>query len=404
MATATPNSSTNAIEVNPLGWNNNFNMIFLEQPVGVGFSYSDDKRDYSMFNDTISAADNYAWLQAFMNAMPQYSTQPLWFAGESYGGAYIPQLSYAVLTGANTGLKAQLAGVLIGNPVLSCPDNFINIVGLVQADILFHHALVPQSARDDYVAQGCAELYPKDPSLCNTLYSDLLNLMGPINPDNEWSNEMNGGNGTLGLYVGAPAVDRDANWATYLNRADVQAAIGAKSPVFPPWNDCVMNNDWQYDATFPSSLPQYTALFQAGKQVLIYSGDVDVATCPFAGTQYCLNQMNRPVLSGWQSWNVQGQQAGYVQQYDVMTFATVKGGGHEAPGFQPLASYEMVNRFISTGNILGTTTPKSKATVTDNEETSSTDRAMNGRLAQSERLRMAMKRAIENGVNRQKNE
>lgn len=59
-------------------------VVYFEQPVGVGFSYSENPADYGMLNDTISAADNYAWIQAFLAEMPQYTTQPMWLVGESY--------------------------------------------------------------------------------------------------------------------------------------------------------------------------------------------------------------------------------------------------------------------------------------------------------------------------------
>ena len=41
----------------------------------------------------------------------------------------------------------------------------------------------------------------------------------------------------------------------------------------------------------------------------------------------------------------QGQTAGYVEQFDSYTFATVKGAGHEAPEYQPLSSINMIKRF-----------------------------------------------------------
>lgn len=66
-------------------WTQNANVIFIEQPVGVGFSYSLDTADYTI-GDKQSSADVYAFLQAFIVRYPQYATRPLWLSGESYGG------------------------------------------------------------------------------------------------------------------------------------------------------------------------------------------------------------------------------------------------------------------------------------------------------------------------------
>ena len=45
----------------------------------------------------------------------------MWVAGESYGGDYVPDLVQRILAGGG-GLKSQLEGFIIGNPVLSCPE------------------------------------------------------------------------------------------------------------------------------------------------------------------------------------------------------------------------------------------------------------------------------------------
>ena len=38
---------------------------------------------------------------------------------------------------------------------------------------------------------------------------------------------------------------------------------------------------------------------------------------------------------------------GYIERHgNAFTFATVKGAGHEAPGFQPYATYELVSSFV----------------------------------------------------------
>jgi carboxypeptidase C (cathepsin A) len=89
---------------NPYAWNEASNMLFLSQPVGVGFSYETTKEDangrYSLVNSTTTntthAAAVGAWhiLQAFLDLSPQLDpditnfTFNLWT--ESYGGHYGP--------------------------------------------------------------------------------------------------------------------------------------------------------------------------------------------------------------------------------------------------------------------------------------------------------------------------
>jgi carboxypeptidase C (cathepsin A) len=43
-------TASGALELNPAAWQSEANMLFVEQPVGVGFSYSDNVDDYSTGN------------------------------------------------------------------------------------------------------------------------------------------------------------------------------------------------------------------------------------------------------------------------------------------------------------------------------------------------------------------
>jgi hypothetical protein len=53
------------------------------------------------------------------------------------------------------------------------------------------------------------------------------------------------------------------------------------------------------------------------------------------------------ITKNWTTWNVLGQPAGYIQTHESFTFATVKGAGHEAPGYVPISSFELLNAFVS---------------------------------------------------------
>jgi hypothetical protein len=143
----------------------------------------------------------------------------------------------------------------------------------------------------------------------------------------------------------------DALWGKYLNRADVQAAIHAKTPR-APWADC---SDIGYDVTWPSSIPDYNLAFEAGLKVLVFSGDLDVTTCPFLSTQVAVEALSKlpggELTRNWTAWDVKGvafaQTGGYIEEHKAFAFATIKAGGHEAPGYQPLASWQLINAFTS---------------------------------------------------------
>ena len=82
--------------INDFSWNKEVNMLYIEAPAGVGFSYCLEK-DECVFDDDNQAVDNlYALLYFFNYKFPERKTNNLWLTGESYGGIYVPTLAYQI--------------------------------------------------------------------------------------------------------------------------------------------------------------------------------------------------------------------------------------------------------------------------------------------------------------------
>jgi serine carboxypeptidase-like clade 2 len=71
---------------NPYTWAKVANVLFLESPACVGFSYSNTSSDCLTAGDARSAADIYTFLQGFLVKYPQFAKSPFYISGESYGG------------------------------------------------------------------------------------------------------------------------------------------------------------------------------------------------------------------------------------------------------------------------------------------------------------------------------
>ena len=80
---------------NPYSWNRLANVIFLESPKGVGFSYCDNKNCVN--TDESTAVDAYDALINFFKGFPEYARNDFFITGESYAGIYIPMLMEQVL-------------------------------------------------------------------------------------------------------------------------------------------------------------------------------------------------------------------------------------------------------------------------------------------------------------------
>jgi cathepsin A (carboxypeptidase C) len=99
-------------------------MIFLDQPVGTGFSFSDSgKASYPTTSEAI-AIDLHAFLDGWFDQFPEYADKPFHLAGESWAGHMIPEVATliharnkeALLSGRR---KIKLESLLLGNTLTS---------------------------------------------------------------------------------------------------------------------------------------------------------------------------------------------------------------------------------------------------------------------------------------------
>lgn len=105
---------------NEHSWHQVSNLLFLESPAGVGYSYNLNK-NYTNENGN-TAMDNLNAVLDFFVKYPEYKTNPFWIAGESYAGVYIPNLAQLIDNynqGATTANKINMKGLFIGNGVIS---------------------------------------------------------------------------------------------------------------------------------------------------------------------------------------------------------------------------------------------------------------------------------------------
>lgn len=100
--------------LNQYSWNNVANMLYVDQPIGTGFSYGDDEA-----TSTVSAAA-YVWtfLQNFYAAFPDYESRDFGLWTESYGGHYGPEFAAyfeaqnaKIAAGTLTGEKVNLVAL-----------------------------------------------------------------------------------------------------------------------------------------------------------------------------------------------------------------------------------------------------------------------------------------------------
>ncbi|XP_019167212.1 PREDICTED: serine carboxypeptidase-like 46 [Ipomoea nil] len=113
-------------------------MLYLESPIGVGFSYSNTSSDYFNWNDTQTALENLRFILKWFEKFPQYQNSDLFLTGESYAGHYIPQLAELMLKyNKQTNIKPiKLKAIALGNPLLDIE------ISMNAAEFLWYHGAI----------------------------------------------------------------------------------------------------------------------------------------------------------------------------------------------------------------------------------------------------------------------
>ncbi|KAI3953968.1 hypothetical protein MKW98_017792 [Papaver atlanticum] len=80
---------------NKYSWNLESNMLYVESPIGVGFSYSNTSSNYILWNDTTTAEDNAKFIVNWLEEFPEFKDSDLYLTGESYCRDGIPVMLYS---------------------------------------------------------------------------------------------------------------------------------------------------------------------------------------------------------------------------------------------------------------------------------------------------------------------
>ncbi|CAM8972951.1 unnamed protein product [Rhodiola kirilowii] len=333
------NSNGGTLFRNPYSWNEVANVLFLESPAGVGFSYSNSSSVYNTTGDVSTANDAYAFVINWLDRYPQYKGRDFYIAGESYAGHYVPQLAYTISLNNKKNTKktfVNLKGVLIGNGLLNDEtdtwgslDNFWS--HNLNSDETFHGLRANCNFSSMLsVTEECIRFYNKAWNEIGDI--DIYNIYAPLCFDSALKN------GTAGSVDDYDPCS-DYYMYAYLNLPEVQTAFHAK---VQPWSPCRRYNWTDGPETV---LPLISYLISDNIRVWLFSGDMD-GILPTLGTRYGINTLHLPVETAWRTWYTNSQVGGYVEAYEGLTFATVRGAGHMVPSYQPERALTLISSFL----------------------------------------------------------
>ncbi|MFF4927245.1 hypothetical protein ACFY4B_42370 [Kitasatospora sp. NPDC001261] len=335
------------VSLTTTSWNQEAHLLYWDQPLGAGYSHSDDPKHDEYVEDEAELGHMF-WqaLQKFFQLHPEYAKCPLYVCGESYAGKYVPAIALEIdkQNGRKAGQHIDLRGIAVGNgwitPELSLGlmIDYVYTTGFIglgqREELLRDYAKVQAEIKEGSMVQATKDGNALvDKTLAYGGKFDIYDVRG---------------------WKGLP-------WETlkaYLNTDPVRKALHV--PLGLEWT-CEDNSGPVADALVEDNMAdasdKYGALIDKSDggakryKVLLYTGNFDTA-CGFRSTEEILDRLMRDRDPEWHGaprliWQQPpGDPKGFVRQRGNLTQVSIPDSGHEVPAYQPEICREMLYNWL----------------------------------------------------------
>eukprot|EP01006_Ploeotia_vitrea_P046717 TRINITY_DN67056_c5_g7_i1.p1 TRINITY_DN67056_c5_g7~~TRINITY_DN67056_c5_g7_i1.p1 ORF type:complete len:498 (+),score=261.46 TRINITY_DN67056_c5_g7_i1:175-1494(+) len=327
-------------------WANTFDVVYIDNPAGVGFSYTDIPGGLRTNEDEV-AADLYSALSQ-MFTLFEFGAKPFYATGESYAGKYVPALANAIHEAnlENPKVRINLAGIAVG-------DGFTDPHSQIQgyADVAFYSSLI--DAQQQAVMKT---MTANVTSLINAQqwHAASVALQALVDGPPDYFSTVTGSQNyydirySYGRSYGGP-------YYLYVNQTSVRKALHVGNHYYDVQSGAAgaaLNDD-----ICKSMMPVLPTLFENYK-CLFYNGEFDFIVAPVL-TELMLSQTqwtgqaayNKADRTIWRLTPKDKEVAGYVRQVSAasgsLTQIVVRDAGHILPADQPARAFDMITRFVN---------------------------------------------------------
>ncbi|XDG04418.1 hypothetical protein ABKA04_004033 [Annulohypoxylon sp. FPYF3050] len=352
----------NTLEYNNGSWNEFANLLFVDNPVGTGYSYVDTD---SYVHELDEMAKQFVtFLEKWYKLFPEYEHDDIYIAGESFAGQHIPYIAKAILERnklPQTEVAWNLKGLLIGNGWISPPEQYEAYLafayekGIVAKGSDASGKLEAQYrvCRKDLATSGNRV----DNSACERVLQDILRLTQTRNSKGEQE--------CYNMYdVRLKDVYPSCgmNWppdltsvTPYLRKKEVLNALHINFNKVTGWTECngAVGNAFNTQTSKPSV--DYLPDILKEVNVLLFSGAEDLI-CNHLGTEAFISNMQWNGGKGFElspgnwaprrDWTFEGEAAGFWQEARNLTYVLFYNSSHMVPFDYPRRTRDMLDRFM----------------------------------------------------------
>ncbi|KAK1371238.1 Carboxypeptidase [Heracleum sosnowskyi] len=365
-----PRGDGRGLRRNSKSWNRASNLLFVESPVGVGWSYSNTTADYTR-GDAATAMDMHMFMMKWLEKFPAFKSRELFLTGESYAGHYIPQLAVALLdhNEHSKDYKFNIKGVAIGNPLLRLDRDvpstyeFFWSHGMISDEVGL--AITNECNFDDYTfgsphneTDACNHAISEANDIVGNYvnnYDVILDVCYPSIVHQELRLKKLATKISIGVDV---CITYERSF--YFNLPQVQKALHANRTKLPyRWSMCSNQLNYNDKDGNINILPLLKRIIENRIPVWIFSGDQD-SVVPLLGSRTLVRELahdlNFKITVPYGVWFHKNQVGGWATEYgNMLTFATVRGAAHMVPYAQPARALHLFSSFVRGRRLPNTT-------------------------------------------------
>ncbi|TYI85427.1 hypothetical protein E1A91_D05G441500v1 [Gossypium mustelinum] len=357
------------LQKNLFSWNKVSNLLFIDSPIGSGWSYSNTSSDYDNGDDATNTI-LLTFMQKWYEKYPVFKSKTLYLAGSSYAGHFVPNLANALLDDNKQSKQSKfnLKGLALGNPMLRN-----KLDDLAKFDLFFSREMINNSLYNQ-IKKECNVIDEDNyffnlkvvwSATCKNLMEQAIlvafktdaNNYFPLklfdifrDPCAENEQDLNLGKQVVKLITEVDMCS-PLRAQCYFNLPEVQRAFhGNRTKLSYRWKGCFTANFKYNKADMDlDMLPALKKLLQQSIPITIFSGDQD-GIIPAVGTLDHLKKLAEELnikLTKEETWSFRNQDGGSKYVFgDFLTFLTVKGGNHHVTASRPSQALDIFTNFV----------------------------------------------------------
>ncbi|XP_013195146.2 venom serine carboxypeptidase-like [Amyelois transitella] len=329
----------NKLERRKYHWALNHHLIYIDNPVGTGFSFTDDPKGYC--TDQVRVGEElYSSVVQFLQLFPELQSNKFFVTGESYAGKYVPALAYTIhKKNPDAKIKVNLKGLGIGNgfsdPVHQIEyGEYLSQIGLID----FNQKKVFEDYQAEIKYNIEQERWANAINTMDTLIQSFYNLSG-------FTTHFN--------ILHTSTYSKDIDFGDFIQKSTIRQQIHVGNYAF---NDgSVVEQNLNQDIM--KSVAPWIAELLDHYNILIYNGQLDIIVA-YPLTVNFLSNLNFTAADVYKTaeryiWSVDGEVAGYVKGAGRLVEVMVRNAGHMVPGDQPKWALDMITRLTHEETLAG---------------------------------------------------